>query len=94
METATENRTYPTRGDDDRKFSPKGGKFKKRVCKLCQEKTDDLDYKKTDLLVKFVSNKGKILPRRLSGSCAKHQRVVAKTIKKSRASGFMPYNAK
>ena len=82
------------RMDEDKKYGPKGSKFKKRVCKLCQEKTDVLDYKKTDLLVKFVSNKGKILPRRLSGSCAKHQRVVATTIKRSRAAGFMPYSAR
>ena len=79
---------------EERKYSPKTAKFKKRVCKLCQEKTNELDYKKTDILVKFVSNKGKILPRRLSGSCAKHQRVVASTIKRARAAGYMPYSAR
>lgn len=51
-----------------------------------------MDYKRVDILVKLVSNKGKILPRRLTGTCAKHQRLVAKSIKKARNAGFMPFS--
>ncbi len=70
----------------------RGGKFRKRVCRLCSEGTNTIDYKRADLLIKFVSNKGKILPRRLSGSCAKHQRVISKAIRRARDAGFMPYS--
>jgi small subunit ribosomal protein S18 len=82
------------RSDDDKRSGARNTKFRKRVCKLCSEKAGTLDYKKTDALVKYVSNKGKILPRRLSGSCAKHQRVVASAIKRARSVGFMPYSAR
>jgi len=82
------------RSDDDKRPGSRNPKFRKRVCKLCQEKANVLDYKKTEMLVKFVSNKGKILPRRLSGSCARHQRVVASAIKRARSAGFMPYSAR
>ncbi|MDH4200101.1 MAG: 30S ribosomal protein S18 [Spirochaetia bacterium] len=94
MEEHSETRNQG-RSDDDRRQGRDGrmaSKFKKRVCRLCSEKTDVLDYKKTEVMVKFVSNKGKILPRRLSGSCARHQRVVATSIKRARAAGFMPYS--
>jgi len=93
MEDNNESRSQ-YRSDDDKRSGGRNTKFRKRVCKLCSEKASTLDYKKTDVLVKFVSNKGKILPRRLSGSCAKHQRVVAGAIKRARSVGFMPYSAR
>ncbi|MES0491426.1 MAG: 30S ribosomal protein S18 [Leptospirales bacterium] len=71
-----------------------GGRFRKRVCRLCTDTNFTLDFKNGEQLIRFVSNKGKILPRRLSGSCAKHQRSIAKTIKRSRAAGFLPYSTK
>ncbi len=76
-------------GEDKR-----GKKFRKRTCKFCENKEVVIDYKRIDILVRFVSNKGKILPRRLSGNCAKHQRLVAKEIKKARTAGLMPFTVK
>lgn len=66
-------------------------KRRRRVCVLCAEKTNVLDYKDIGRLKKFISDRGKILPSRNSGSCAKHQRVIAKTIKRARAVGLLPY---
>lgn len=64
---------------------------RKKVCILCAEKINVLDYKDIGKLKRFVSDRGKILPSRVSGSCAKHQRVVAKTIKRARNIGLIPY---
>lgn len=89
----------PRREDGDqgeRKFGrggDRGGpRFKKKTCRFCENKDLVMDYKRVDILVKLVSNKGKILPRRLTGTCAKHQRLVAKSIKKARNAGFMPFS--
>jgi len=63
---------------------------KKKVCQLCAGKT--IDYKDAESLKKFVSmDKGKILPRRITGTCAKHQRVVANEIKKARHIAILPF---
>jgi small subunit ribosomal protein S18 len=55
----------------------------KRDCKLCMDQID-IDYKQADLLKKFMTERGKILPRRISGNCAKHQRQLANAIKRAR----------
>lgn len=70
----------------------RGPRFKKKTCRFCEVKDLAIDYKRVDVLVKLVSNKGKILPRRLTGTCALHQRAVAKAIKKARNVGFMPFS--
>jgi small subunit ribosomal protein S18 len=85
------------RGDmdrDDRKGrgGDRGPRFKKKTCRFCENKELVMDYKRVEILVKLVSNKGKILPRRLTGTCALHQRLVAKAIKKARNAGFMPFS--
>ena len=56
----------------------------KRDCKICED-TIAIDYKQPDLLKKFMTERGKILPRRISGNCAKHQRQIATAIKRARA---------
>ena len=89
-----ENKTSPAKEERKGPGGRGGGKYRKRVCRLCYDGEGSINYKKTETLIKFVSNKGKILPRRLSGSCAKHQRAVAREIKKSRAAGFMPYTVR
>lgn len=66
---------------------------KKKVCNFCVEKTDDLDYKDVAKLRKYITEKGKILPRRMSGVCAKHQRVVAQAVKRARVMALIPYRA-
>ncbi len=70
--------------------------FKKphrKVCLFCAEKIV-ADYKDVDLLKKYISEQGKILPRRVTGTCAKHQRAVAISIKRAREIGLLPYVAK
>ena len=62
---------------------------KKKVCYMCTGK--DIDYKDVETLKKYINDKGKILPRRVTGACAKHQRHIAEQIKKARAIGLLPY---
>lgn len=58
--------------------------FIKRNCRLCENKVDCIDFKDTDILKKFQTENGKILPRRLSNNCSVHQKIVAEAIKKAR----------
>lgn len=66
---------------------------RKKVCIFCVEKVDELDYKDVAKLRKFITEKGKILPRRMSGVCAKHQRMVATAVKRARVMALIPYRA-
>ena len=62
---------------------------KKRVCQMCLGKS--VDYKDTMIVTKYINEKGKILPRRVTGACAKHQRHIAREIKRSRFMALIPY---
>ena len=64
----------------------------KKVCLFCQEKST-IDYKETNRLRKFISEGGKILPRRMTGTCAKHQRELAVAIKRARIAALLPFKA-
>ena len=75
--------------DDD--FNPKFRKIKKKVCVLCSDKNFELDYKNADQLRKFINEKGKILPRRATGACAKHQRFITLAVKRARHIAVIPY---
>ncbi|NLZ24843.1 MAG: 30S ribosomal protein S18 [Clostridiales bacterium] len=66
---------------------------KKKVCSFCVEKVDNIDYKDVNKLKKFITEKGKIIPRRMSGVCAKHQRLLATAIKRARVMALLPYKA-
>lgn len=66
---------------------------KKKVCIFCVEHVEDIDYKDVAKLRRFTTEKGKILPRRMSGVCAKHQRPLATAIKRARVMALMPYKA-
>ncbi|MEG0857561.1 MAG: 30S ribosomal protein S18 [Terrisporobacter sp.] len=71
-----------------------GGKMrrsKRKVCAFCVEKAVAIDYKDINKLRKFVTERGKILPRRISGTCAKHQRQVTAAIKRSRNIALLPF---
>jgi small subunit ribosomal protein S18 len=57
---------------------------RRKVCKFCEEKIDFIDYKEVRLLTQFISERGKILPRRLTGTCSPHQRSVALAVKRAR----------
>ena len=75
--------------DDD--FNPKFRKVRKKVCVLCSDKNFELDYKNADQLKKFINDKGKILPRRATGACAKHQRAITLAVKRARHIAILPY---
>ncbi len=64
---------------------------RKKVCVFCQEKVEVIDYKDVTRLKKFITEGGKIVPRRMSGTCAKHQRELAKAIKRARVAALLPF---
>ena len=64
---------------------------RKKVCTFCVEHIDEIDYKDVEKLKRFVSDKGKILPRRVTGTCAKHQRKVTEAIKRARTVALLPF---
>jgi small subunit ribosomal protein S18 len=65
--------------------------FRQRVCFFCTEKVNYIDYKNVGLLRRFVSEKGKIKARRATGTCAKHERALARAIKRARFVALLPY---
>jgi small subunit ribosomal protein S18 len=67
------------------------GRKKKRVCIFCTDKITNIDYKDAPKLRKFISERGKILPRRITGNCAKHQRTLTVAIKRSRHLALLPF---
>ena len=71
-----------------------GMAFKKKVCKLCAADASMPDYKNPEGLKKYISDRGKILPRKITGVCAKHQRIVAREIKKARILAYLPFDRK
>ena len=68
-----------------------GNRRKRKVCIFCEDKIAHIDYKDTVRLRKFISERGKILPRRISGACAKHQRQLTTAIKRARVVALLPY---
>ena len=64
---------------------------RKKVCAFCQAKAEEIDYKDVVTLKKYVAEGGKILPRRMTGVCAKHQRVLSKAIKRARLVDLLPF---
>ena len=67
------------------------GRKRKRVCAFCSDKAAPIDYKDINKLKRYVSERGKILPRRITGNCAKHQRALTVAIKRARHIALMPY---
>ena len=70
---------------------PRGRKGRRKVCSFCVDKLEHIDYKDIARLRKFVTERGKIMPRRMSGVCAKHQRELAIAIKRARIVALLPY---
>ncbi|NTW71848.1 MAG: 30S ribosomal protein S18 [Eubacteriaceae bacterium] len=66
---------------------------KKKVCSFCENKSLNIDYKDLKTLGKYVTERGKILPRRVTGNCAKHQRALTIAIKRARIIALLPYSA-
>jgi small subunit ribosomal protein S18 len=80
-------------GDDEKRGGGGRGFGRKKVCRFCAEKNAKVDFKDQATLKYFVTERGKIIPRRISGNCAKHQREVATAIKRARGLALLPYNA-
>jgi small subunit ribosomal protein S18 len=83
-----------SKGRDDKAKGdrPRGGFFRRRrVCKFCAEKIDYINYKDVRLLAPFLPERGKIQPRRISGTCALHQRKLQTAIKRARQLALIPY---
>ena len=74
-----------------RSFKPRKFYSRPKVCKFCTDKSVDLNYKNTELLRRYISEEGKIRPRRQTGSCARHQRAVAREIKRARQIALLPF---
>ncbi len=66
---------------------------RKKVCKLCLEKVESIDYKDEKRLVRFITDRGKIVPRRVSGACARHQSQISQAIKRARILAILPFTS-
>ena len=78
-------------GRDAKKGGPRGRRMKRKVCGFCIDKAEHIDYKDINKLRKYITERGKILPRRISGNCAKHQRMLTEAIKRSRNIALLPF---
>ena len=76
---------------DGAKFRRGGMRRRKKVCVFCGKENNEIDYKDVAKLRKYISERGKILPRRITGNCAKHQRKLTTAIKKARQVALIPY---
>ena len=79
---------------DDRGQMKKRMYLKKKICRFCADKSLKIDYKEVDLLRRFTTEGGKIIPKRISGNCSKHQRALSNAIKRARAIALLPYTKK
>lgn len=82
------------RGGSEGKFpgSDRGGRFfQKKVCRFCTEKTVEVDYRDVEKIKRFLTEKGKIIPRRITGNCAKCQRKLTRAVKKARHSALVAF---
>ncbi len=64
-----------------------------KVCRFCEDKSLKIDYKDARLLQRFITERGKIIPRRMSGTCARHQRGLTRTLKRARQIALLPFAA-
>ncbi len=70
----------------------RGRRPKRRVCSFCVDKIDEVDYKEASRLRRFTSERGKILPRRITGNCARHQRQLTVAVKRARILALLPFS--
>jgi small subunit ribosomal protein S18 len=78
----------PEKSASDRKRKPF---LRRKVCRFCTDKKLDIDYKNSKILRYFITERGKIIPRRISGNCAKHQREVTVAVKRARNIAILPF---
>lgn len=86
-------RKRDSRPGDSRQGDARGGPrfFQKKTCRFCGDRVESLDYKEPDRLTRFLTEKGKILPRRITGNCAKHQRILVRAIKRARHAALIAF---
>ncbi len=75
----------------DKKMGGKRATFKKKICKFCAQKLEP-DYKNPEMLKRCITERGKILPARITGTCAKHQRALTQEIKRARVLAYLPFD--
>jgi len=94
MSSNYEDRDFGFEREYDRTM-PRGPRRlqRRKICRFCIEKVDLIDFKDVKLLMSYVPERGKILPRRISGVCATHQRMLAEAIKRARNIALLPYAA-
>ena len=83
----------PSRDGDQGDRRPQQRRRRRKVCSFCVDHIDHIDYKDTVRLNKYISERAKILPRRMTGTCAKHQRVLTTAIKRARHVALLPYTS-
>jgi small subunit ribosomal protein S18 len=98
MSSNYEDRSRGYNGDEDmdrgRSMGGRGGgrrMHRRRICRFCMEKADLIDFKDVRLLQNYIPERGKIIPRRITGNCAIHQRMLAEAIKRARNIALLPY---
>ena len=79
------------RGDKDGRGGKNRSAPRRKVCRFCAEPTIAIDYKSPQLLRAFITDRGKIVPRRISGTCAKHQRSISVSVRRARMLALMPF---
>ncbi len=84
----------PSRPEEFRGEKGRRVYFRRKVCRLCVNKINSVDYKDVDLLRRFVTDRGKIMPRRMTGTCAKHQRIISAAVKRARMVALLPFVTK
>lgn len=87
MNRPTQNKNFSERGVMLAGFKP----YRRRFCRFCEKKIDKVSYKEVDLLKNFITDRGKIIPRRISGTCARHQRQLTTAIKRARVLALLPF---
>ena len=92
MAFAKEYRRDDKTKDRKKKRGPRK-EFRKKQCKFCLDRVTDIDYKDTPRLAKMLTERGKIIPSRISGTCAGHQRMLSRAIKRARFVALLPYVA-
>jgi len=86
-----EKKPYISQDEGGDKLYQRNLRFKRKVCRFCHDKNARIDYKDVKMVEQFITDRGKILPRRVTGICAKHQRGVALAIKRARIIALIPF---
>jgi small subunit ribosomal protein S18 len=89
--TYYEKKPYISQDEGGDKLYQRNLRFKRKVCRFCHDKNARIDYKDVKMVEQFITDRGKILPRRVTGICAKHQRGVALAIKRARIIALIPF---